>query len=116
MCFLASSTGAAQKRFCVNTPATARARREAHHQQVLAARLLDAGHRHPEFDAGNGQQGFGLRGGEIYCHYESLPWQCLYFLPEPQGQGSLRPTFCPTRTGLFFGASATATSPFSGSA
>ena len=20
------------------------------------------------------------------------PWQCLYFLPEPQGQGSLRPT------------------------
>ena len=23
----------------------------------------------------------------------SLPWQCLYFLPLPQGQGSLRPTF-----------------------
>lgn len=23
----------------------------------------------------------------------SLPWHCLYFLPEPQGQGSLRPTF-----------------------
>src|SRR6185437_4816774 len=22
----------------------------------------------------------------------SCPWQCLYFLPEPQGQGSLRPT------------------------
>ena len=22
----------------------------------------------------------------------SLPWQCLYFLPLPQGQGSLRPT------------------------
>src|SRR6202163_3326963 len=21
-----------------------------------------------------------------------LPWQCLYFLPEPQGQSSLRPT------------------------
>ena len=21
-----------------------------------------------------------------------LPWHCLYFLPEPQGQGSLRPT------------------------
>ena len=20
-----------------------------------------------------------------------MPWQCLYFLPEPQGQGSLRP-------------------------
>ena len=28
----------------------------------------------------------------------SLPWQCLYFLPEPHGHGSLRPTFCPSRT------------------
>ena len=25
--------------------------------------------------------------------HDYLPWQCLYFLPEPQGQGSLRPTF-----------------------
>src|SRR3978361_1736661 len=24
--------------------------------------------------------------------YANLPWQCLYFLPEPQGQSSLRPT------------------------
>src|SRR4051812_49236172 len=22
----------------------------------------------------------------------TIPWHCLYFLPEPQGQGSLRPT------------------------
>src|ERR1700722_8248300 len=27
------------------------------------------------------------------------PWHFLNFLPEPQGQGSLRPTFCPTLTG-----------------
>ena len=24
--------------------------------------------------------------------YTKAPWQCLYFFPEPQGQGSLRPT------------------------
>src|SRR5580704_1129336 len=34
------------------------------------------------------------------------PWHFLYFLPEPQGHGSLRPTFAPARTGL--GASACA--------
>src|SRR5580692_312556 len=28
-----------------------------------------------------------------------LPWQCLYFLPEPQGQSSLRPTL-PQLAGL----------------
>ena len=25
--------------------------------------------------------------------YVNLPWHCLYFLPEPQGQGSFLPTF-----------------------
>ena len=30
----------------------------------------------------------------------STPWQCLYFLPDPQGQGSLRPTR-PQLSGLF---------------
>ena len=27
-----------------------------------------------------------------YSAHAYLPWQCLYFLPEPQGQSSLRPT------------------------
>src|SRR5208282_6769542 len=36
------------------------------------------------------------------------PQQCLYFLPLPQGQGSLRPTFGPVRTGLAFSAVAAA--------
>src|ERR1019366_1571355 len=27
-----------------------------------------------------------------------VPWQCLYFLPEPHGQGSLRPTLRSERT------------------
>jgi hypothetical protein len=30
----------------------------------------------------------------------AVPWHFLYFLPEPQGQGSLRPTLAPERTGL----------------
>lgn len=30
--------------------------------------------------------------------YFSLPWHCLYFWPEPQGHGSLRPTLRPSRT------------------
>ena len=34
------------------------------------------------------------------------PWHFLYFLPLPQGQRSLRPTFAPSRTtGVPFGAS-----------
>src|SRR5262249_10609264 len=33
-----------------------------------------------------------------YSTLESAPWQCLYFLPEPQGQGSLRPTLRSLRT------------------
>src|SRR5215469_13245464 len=33
-----------------------------------------------------------------YSTLESAPWQCLYFLPEPQGQGSLRPTLRSPRT------------------
>src|SRR5450432_2842946 len=36
--------------------------------------------------------------GKSFANY--LPQQFLYFLPLPQGQGSLRPTFGPVRTGL----------------
>src|SRR5215467_9647655 len=35
-----------------------------------------------------------------------LPQQCLYFLPLLQGQGSLRPTLGPVRTGLAFSTAA----------
>src|SRR5262249_2363351 len=38
--------------------------------------------------------------------YAAVPQHFLYFLPLPQGQGSLRPTLAPVRTGL--GASACA--------
>src|SRR5215207_8233765 len=38
-------------------------------------------------------QGFQpLAGGRAYPTVTAAPWHFLYFLPEPQGQGSLRPT------------------------
>jgi hypothetical protein len=42
-------------------------------------------------------QGEPPEGGTPAPHI--LPQQCLYFLPLWQGQGSLRPTFGPVRTG-----------------
>jgi hypothetical protein len=35
--------------------------------------------------------------------YNPCPWQLLYFLPLPQGQGSLRPIFASTRIGCILG-------------
>src|ERR1041384_999146 len=37
-----------------------------------------------------------------------FPQHCLYFFPLPQGQGSLRPTLGPTRTGFAFATASTA--------
>src|ERR1043165_3754967 len=31
------------------------------------------------------------------CDHAAVPWHFLYFFPEPQGQGSLRPTFASLR-------------------
>src|SRR5204862_2014057 len=42
-----------------------------------------------------------------YLGHAAAPWHFLYFLPEPQVQGSLRPTFCEPRltgAGASFGA------------
>jgi len=35
--------------------------------------------------------------GEFYA---AAPWHFLYFLPDPHGQGSFRPTLAAARTGL----------------
>ena len=44
--------------------------------------------------------------------YLSWPWHCLYFLPEPQGQGSFLPTFFALLTnGVAVGAAAAAGPP-----
>jgi hypothetical protein len=48
--------------------------------------------------------------GQCRVRFNYRPQQCLYFLPLPQGQGSLRPTFGPVRTGLVFSATAAAAS------
>src|SRR6476660_2833110 len=37
-----------------------------------------------------------------FIYAASLPWQFLYFLPLPHGQGSFLPTFGPTFTGACF--------------
>src|SRR6266849_7336959 len=50
---------------------------------------------------------YSLDGNFLYgISHAVAPWHFLYFLPEPHGHGSLRPTFAPARTG--FGASACA--------
>src|SRR5882724_10054962 len=38
-----------------------------------------------------------LQNAHNSTNQSSLPWHCLYFLLEPQGQGSLRPIFAPVR-------------------
>ena len=39
------------------------------------------------------------KNGNYSAAFSKRPWQFLYFLPLPQGQGSLRPTFFSTRMG-----------------
>ena len=95
-CAGASSPAAPARRrtgSCVNTPATLRAGREPHDQQVLAVRPCArppwrrrARRRRPGRAAPDPAPAGSLPSPQL-----SLPWQCLYFLPEPQGQGSLRP-------------------------
>src|SRR3984893_16500820 len=36
---------------------------------------------------------------------DKAPWQCLYFLPDPQGHGALRPIFRSPRTKVPCGSS-----------
>src|SRR6266852_5376719 len=48
----------------------------------------------------------GMTALAFVVNHTLAPWHFLYFLPEPHGQGSLRPTLAPARTGL--GASACA--------
>jgi len=105
------------------------------HRQVAAVGLADAGLGNTKTDAGDGEQGFRSGSGVIdrhgryltkkkkgrrrrheapatapSMHQLSLPWQCLNFLPLPQGQGSLRPTLSPAPAGRG-AASASASAP-----
>jgi hypothetical protein len=94
-------TGAAQKRFCVNTPPTAepssmsttvRSLRLALRTPASATPMRTPGTANKAAGSGADRftgMGVSLRklGGQL-----SLPWHCLNFLPLPQGHGSLRPT------------------------
>ena len=67
-CSRQTCTGAAQKRFCVNTPPTVRAFVERNDEHVLAVRLADVRLGPAERDAGDGMQLSGIDRGEIDGH------------------------------------------------
>src|SRR5690606_4425275 len=52
----------------------------------------------PSAIGGEGSWAAGPASAQEEVPQASRPWQCLYFLPLPQGQGSLRPIFAPSRT------------------
>ena len=83
------STGAPTTVDFVKTPATV-ASGVAHQQRQVEGVVLDAA-----VDAGGSKAGNGGRavdpGAAGGAH--AAPWHFLYFLPLPQGHGSLRPTF-----------------------
>ena|ERR1043165_5752495 len=75
-----------EKRFIVFQPSVLFARCKSV-TQYLVTRLL--GSRHVlSYETGR----------QMDRPYEFTPQHFLYFLPDPQGQGSLRPTFAPLRT------------------
>ena len=125
-CSRQTCTGAAQKRFCVNTPATVAPSSSKNTVRSLRFALRTPASvtpiRTPAMackSAATGAMRFTGIGspskngmlmasanvssentGRSPCHkgaagQTSLPWHCLYFLPLPQGQGSLRPTRTP---------------------
>jgi hypothetical protein len=55
-CLRQRCTGAAQKRFCVNTPATVAARIKRQQREVAPISLADAGLGHAEADTGDGEE------------------------------------------------------------
>ena len=104
-------TGAAQKRFCVNTPPTLVPSSSRKTVRSLRPCLRTPASATPMRTpaTGNSLAGSGAErwtgmenlgqgmwpsgaGTRRACAQVSAPWQCLYFLPLPQGQGSLRPT------------------------
>ena len=89
-CFFARRTGAAQKRFWVNTPATAVPGARRMTSRSLRPGFLTPAIATPSSTPGmaSSESGFGKKrltatvNEMIRHHQDSLPWQCLYFLPE----------------------------------
>jgi hypothetical protein len=81
-CLRQICTGAAQKRFWVNTPATVQPGSNAHQGQVTAIFLADFSFGNTEADAGYRKQLIGSRSGVIDRHSRSsksikAPGRCL---------------------------------------
>jgi len=66
------------------------------HEDAFLDRAKSPKARRAFADSGGLVSRSGLRGCHPAATLLDLPQQFLYFLPLPQGQGSLRPTRCPT--------------------
>ena len=73
----------------------------------LSFRVLDSTSLKGFGQAGERVGASGRSGKSATGRQATWPWQCLYFLPEPHGQGSFRPTR-PHVAGFFGSRSATA--------
>ncbi len=97
-CWRQTCTGAAQKRFWVKTPATDEPAASSKVTKSLRLALRTPAMATPIRTPATGYNSAAsgaVRLTVMRCDavgQASLPWQCLYFLPLPQGQGSLRPT------------------------
>ena len=89
----------------LHEPVVRRAERKA--QQVIVPGIIKPVRQRPPEQEKNRDAEQRNRKKFLPCHRVSLlpgsiriyfPQQCLYFLPDPQGQGSLRPTFGVART------------------
>ena len=105
------TTGAAQKRFCVKTPAAIEPGSATISTTSSRIQLLIFAAAVPRAMPGTGNSDSGFGGARRTGTQPSRPWQCLYFFPLPHGHRSFRPTFCPARTNGGGGAIATAVSP-----
>ena len=102
-CAWQTCTGAAQNRFFVKTPATVLPASNKIRVKSLRPTLRMPACAMPKRTPGTGHNLAGSGALKLtvmtvrpaglgFADYANLPWQCLYFFPLPQGQGSLRPT------------------------
>ena len=88
-------TGAAQKRLVVKTPPTLLPASSKNTDTSLRPCLRTPASTTPMRTPAIGNRVEGSGAGRLtgmVRSQASFPWHCLYFLPLPQGQGSLRPT------------------------
>src|SRR5699024_3227837 len=84
--------------------------RQVEYRNIISLRRSDRSAQRCPASSGNIMRGFGAR--QVYRH-QSRPYQCVCFLPEPQGHCSLRPILRCARgnvSGLAGGPSASAAS------